>query len=118
MDKLSKQERVALVAIWKAEKGSIHEVLECHEDPKPHKNTLTSTLKNLEKKELISHRQVGNSYEYFPLVSRNAYVKNDYKNFLNNFFDNSVANLLSFIAKDKKLSEEEVEKIKDIINKK
>ncbi|MEI9810227.1 MAG: BlaI/MecI/CopY family transcriptional regulator [Bacteroidota bacterium] len=45
-------------------------MLECHEEPKPHKNTLTSTLKNLEKKELTGHRQVGNSYEYFPLVTR------------------------------------------------
>ena len=118
MDKLTKQEREAMLALWKAGQGSAVSILEQHEEPQPHKNTLTSTLKNLEKKGLVAHRQVGNSYEYFPVVSKTAYLKKYYKNFLNHFFDNSVESLLSFIARDKKISAEDIEQIKKIINKK
>ncbi len=118
MDKFTKQERAAMMAIWKAGSGSIHTIISNHEEPQPHKNTLTSTLKNLEKKELISHRQIGNTYEYYPLVSKSVYMKQYYKSFLNNFFDNSVEGLLSYIAKDKKLSKEDIDQIRNIINKK
>jgi BlaI family penicillinase repressor len=118
MDKLTPQERSAMLAVWQANGGSIHNILEHHEEPVPHKNTLTSTLKKLEKKGYIQHRQVGNAYEYSPLLTRAAYMKHNYKNFLHHFFNNSVESLLSFIAKDKKLSDEDIEQIKSIINKK
>src|SRR5215208_3195977 len=118
MDKLSKQERSAMLALWKTGSGSALKILDLHEEPQPHKNTLTSTLKNLEKKGLVQHREVGNSYEYYPAVSKTTYLKKYYKNFLNHFFDNSVESLLSFIAKDKKLSDEDIEQIKSIMNKK
>jgi BlaI family transcriptional regulator, penicillinase repressor len=118
MDKLSRQERDAMLALWKAGHGTVQDILAHHTEPLPHKNTLASTVKNLEKKGLVSHRQVGNIYEYFPMISKGAYLKTYYKNFLNHFFDNSVESLLSFIAKDKKLSQEDVEQIKQILNKK
>lgn len=118
MDKLTPQERAAMMAVWKAGRGSIHQILEQHEDPVPHKNTLNSTLKNLEKKGLVQHREVGNSYEYIPILTKSAYMKQNYKHFLHHFFDDSVESLLSFIARDKKLSAEDIEQIKSIINKK
>jgi predicted transcriptional regulator len=118
MDKLTKQERAAMLALWKSGKGSIHSILEQHEEPKPHRNTLTSTLKKLEQLKWVGHKQTGASYEYFALHSKEDYMKKNFKSMLNSFFDSSVENLLSFIAKDKKLTDEEIRKIKDIINKK
>jgi BlaI family transcriptional regulator, penicillinase repressor len=117
MNKLTIQEHAAMMALWKVKTGSIHDILKLHAEPKPHKNTLTSTLKNLIKKGLVSFRQVGNAYDYYPTLSKSAYTKFFYKNFLNQFFDNSVEGLVSFIAKDKKLSQDEIEQIQQIINK-
>ncbi|HYF29555.1 MAG TPA: BlaI/MecI/CopY family transcriptional regulator [Chitinophagaceae bacterium] len=118
MDKLTKQEREAMLAMWKTGTGTVQNILENHEKPVPHKNTLASTLKNLEKKGLVQHRQIGNLFEYTPSVTKTAYLKTYYKSFLSNFFDNSVESLLSFIAKDKKLSQEDIDQIKQILNKK
>ena len=117
MDRLTIQERAAMLALWKAGSGSVHTILSHHQEPLPHKNTLTSTLRNLEKQGLVGHRQIGNSYEYFLVVSKTAFTRQNYKQLLNHFFDNKVENLLSFIARDKKLSEEDIEQIRAIINK-
>jgi BlaI family penicillinase repressor len=117
MDKLSVQERAAMIALWKAKKGSVHDILAQHELPAPHKNTLTSTLKNLIQKELAGFKKIGNTYEYFPMVSKTAFAKKYFKNFLHHFFDNSVESLLSFIAGEKNLSADDLDKIKKIIDK-
>ena len=81
MDKLSNQERAAMLALWRADSGSIHRVLEFHDEPAPHKNTLTSTLKKLEKQGLVGHRQIGNSYEYFPTLTKKCIHETELQEF-------------------------------------
>ena len=118
MDKLTQKERAAMLAIWRAGNGTVQDIMANHESPLPHKNTLASTIKNLEKKGLVQHRQIGNLYDYYPIISKTVYLKTYYKNFLHHFFDNSVEGLLSFIARDKKLSDDDIDQINKILNKK
>ena len=50
------------------------------------------------------------------LLSKTEYRKIELKKVISGYFGDSPASLLSFIVKEEKLSQEEIEKMKDIIN--
>ena len=63
------------------------------------------------KKEFISHKQYGNTYEYFPVVSREEYAKVHFNGFLSNYFNNSFPKMAAFFARENNLSMKELEEI-------
>lgn len=111
LEKLTKQEEEAILALWNIAQGAARNVLEAHKEPAPHYNTLVSTLKNLEKKGYVSHRVVGNVHEYFPVIREEDYTKQFIEVVVENHFDNSYKDLVAFFAEDKKISAEELKEI-------
>jgi len=70
----------------------------------------------LEKKNYVGYKAYGKTYEYFPLISKADYRKDNFKTMLSGYFDNSAESLLSFMVKEQKISDEELKKIKEIID--
>ena len=118
MEKLTRQEEQAMLAIWKTAKGFVKEIMENVSGDTPHYNTLVSTIKNLEKKEYVGSRKVGNMYEYFPLVDEADYKKQFITNVVKNHFSNSYKELVSFFAEQKKISPKELKEIIEMIERK
>ena len=113
MEKLTKQEEAAMQAIWKAGKGFVKDFLEAHAAPAPPYTTLASTIKNLEKKGYVEAKKIGNVYEYTPTIEEGEYKKKFMSGFVKDYFENSYKELVTFFAKDKKISPDE---LKEIIN--
>lgn len=113
MEKLTSQEEQAMQAIWKTGEGHVKLFLENMAEPQPPYTTLASTLKNLEKKNYLTSRLVGNSYLYNPAVSEEEYKKKFLSGVVQNYFANSYKDLVNFFVEQKKLSAEE---LKEIIN--
>jgi BlaI family transcriptional regulator, penicillinase repressor len=118
MEKLTKQEEVAMIAVWKAGKGFVKDLLEHHEPPKPHYNTLSSTLKNLERKGYVKGKKYGIVIEYTPVIKEGVYKKKFMSGFVKDYFENSYKNLVTFFAKEKKISANELKEILNLIEEK
>jgi BlaI family transcriptional regulator, penicillinase repressor len=118
MQKLTRQEEQAMLAIWKTGKGFVKDFLEHFENDVPHYNTLVSTIKNLEKKQFVASRKVGNMYEYYPLIQEADYKKQFLTHVVKNHFSNSYKELVSFFAEQKKISPKELKEIIDMIERK
>lgn len=119
MEELTRTEERIMQVLWKLKKAFIKDIIETlPDDPKPPYNTISSVVRLLEKKGYISFKAYGKTYEYFPVISKSEYRRMFFKKMLTGYFDNSVENLLSFIVKDQRLSEEEIKKIKKLIEKK
>ncbi len=118
MEKLTKQEEQAMLAIWRTGGGFVKDFMDNLEDAHPHYNTLVSTSKNLEKKGYVISRKIGNMYQYTPLVEEAEYKKNFLTNVVKNHFANSYKELVSFFAEEKKISPKELKEIIDMIEKK
>jgi BlaI family transcriptional regulator, penicillinase repressor len=118
MEKLTKQEEQAMLAIWKAGRGVAKDFLEKIEGEPPHYNTLVSTIKNLEKKGFVTSRKIGNMYEYTPAVEESDYKKQFLTHVVKNHFANSYKELVSFFAEQKKISPKELREILEMIEKK
>src|SRR6476620_9358056 len=116
MEELTKAEERIMQILWKLQKAFVKDVIEeLDEEPKPPYNTISSIVRILEKKGYLSFKAYGKTYEYFPLVDKETYGKQSFQKFFSNYFDNSAANLVSFMVKEEKLSEADIEEIKKII---
>lgn len=111
MEKLTKQEEAAMQAIWKAGKGFVKDFLESHADPIPPYTTLASTIKNLEKKGFVDAKKIGNVYEYSPSIGEDEYATKFMNSFVKDYFENSYKDLVTFFAKDKKISPDDLKEI-------
>ena len=118
MEKLTRQEEEAMLAIWRTGHGFVKDFMENIQGEHPHYNTFVSTIKNLEKKGYVTSRKVGNMYQYSPVVEEADYKKQFLTSIVKNHFANSYKQLVSFFAEQKKISSKELKEIIDMIEEK
>ena len=70
MKKLTKKEEEIMNLFWDKGAMFVRELLEHYDEPKPHFNTLSTMVRNLEANGYVSHKAYGNSYQYYPVVTR------------------------------------------------
>ncbi len=114
-EKLSLQEEQAMQTIWQRNGGFVKEILDELPDPKPPYTTLASTLKNLEKKAYVQAVKYANAYRYEPLIAEEEYKKMFMKSFVSSYFRDSYKELVSFFAKDEKISADDLKEIVKMI---
>jgi len=112
---LTKAEEQIMQILWQIEKGFVNDIVECLHDPKPAYNTVSTIVRILEKKGFVSHIAYGKTHEYFPLITREEYTKNFVGSVVENYFQNSFRQLVSFFAHENQLSISELEEIKTLM---
>jgi len=115
MKELTRAEEQIMQILWKLEKGFVKDIIERLPEPKPAYNTVSTIVRILEKKGIVSHVAYGKTHEYFPLISKDQYRKIYLRNFVNRYFGNSFHDLVSFFAQDKRMSIVELEKIREML---
>lgn len=113
MKKLTNKEEEVLKILWKLKKAFVKDVLKEFTEEKPHYNTLSTMIRNLEEKGYVAHEAYGNTHQYYPIVSKEFYRKNFMSRAMEDYFNNSYKNLVSFFAAEEKIS---VAELKEIIN--
>ncbi|GAB3273495.1 BlaI/MecI/CopY family transcriptional regulator [Larkinella harenae] len=116
MEALTKAEEKVMQILWGIRKGFVKDVIDAMPDPKPPYNTISSLIRILEKKGFVEHKAYGKNHEYFPAVSKLAYRKFTFKNFLANYFEGAPENVVSFMVKEEKLSPEEVQRMMELLD--
>jgi predicted transcriptional regulator len=115
MKELTKAEEQVMQVVWKIKKGFINDILEHFPEPKPAYNTVSTIVRILEKKGFIAHKAFGKTHEYYAAVAKESYKKDLIGGLLKNYFDNSVKQMVSFFAKDKSLTVNEIDEIIKLI---
>lgn len=117
MIKLSKSEEQLMEYIWQREKAFMKELIEMFPDPKPANTTVATLLKRMTDKGVISYTQYGNSREYHPLIKKADYFSKHVNGIIKNYFGNSVTQFASFFTKETNLTKQQLEELKQIIDK-
>jgi len=111
MKKLTRKEEEVMKILWKLEKAFVKDIVDQYDDPKPHYNTVSSLVRLLQDKGIVGFTQYGNTYEYFPLMTKEEYRKTFMKQVVNDYFDNSYKSAVAFFVKEKGLSPAELEEL-------
>ena len=118
MEKLTPQEEELMLIIWQQGKGFIKNFLQEMKKPHPPYTTVASIAKNLERKGYISSKLYGNTHEYTPLICENDYKAKFMSNVVQNYFENSYKEMVSFFVEKQKISAEELQEIIKLIEQK
>lgn len=118
MQKLTNKEEEVMHILWKLEKAFVKEIMAEIKEDQPHYNTLSTIVRILEEKGFVSHTAFGNSHQYYPIVAIEDYRKRFMTTAIDNYFDSSYKNLVSFFAEEEKISADELREILDMIEKK
>jgi len=108
---LTKAEEQVMQHLWSMGEGLVKDIRDCFDEPSPVRNTISTVIRILEKKDFVAHKTYGNVNVYYPLVSKNEYSGNQLLSLMNNYFDNSFPALTSFFVREKDLSLTDFEQI-------
>jgi BlaI family penicillinase repressor len=115
MQKLTNKEEEIMHILWKLKKAFVKEVMAEITEEQPHYNTLSTIIRNLEEKGYVDHNAFGNTHQYYPIVAIEDYRKEFMNTAIENYFNNSYKNMVSFFAEEDKISAEELREILEII---
>lgn len=118
MQKLTNKEEEIMHILWKLKKAFIKEVMAEITEEQPHYNTLSTIVRNLEEKGFVAHNAFGNTHQYYPIVSLEEYRKRFINTAIDNYFNSSYKNMVSFFAKEEKISAAELREILAMIENK
>ncbi len=117
MKKLTRKEEEIMNLFWDKGAMFVRELLELYEEPKPHFNTLSTMVRTLEANGFVGHKAYGNSYQYFPVVTREEYAGNTFTGIISNYFNNSYLSAVSSLVKEEKITVEELKELIEQIEK-
>ncbi len=80
--------------------------------------TIHTLISRLEKKGAITHQKDGRLYIYSPVIKKEDYINMESKSFINRFFNGAVNKMVMNFIENDILSSEEIEELKNMLNKK
>ena len=111
MKKLTNKEKEIMELYWQHGPMFVRELQEHYAEPRPHFNTLSTMVRLLEKNGFLGHKQFGNTYQYYPLVTEKEYGRSSLAGVIRNYFDNSDLSAVSSFVKEEKISVDELKQL-------
>lgn len=82
-----------------------------------HPSTVKTMINRLLKKKALRFEEQNRKYHYYPAVDKKHFYREKTQSFLNRFFEGGVTPLVSFFNSQNKISEQEIEELKELIRK-
>ncbi|TPN87346.1 BlaI/MecI/CopY family transcriptional regulator [Aquimarina algicola] len=111
MKQLTKAEEEVMQWLWQLREANVASIIDKMPKPKPAYNTISTIIRILENKKFVTHRKEGKGYIYFPLVTKEEYSNQSLTKLIDNYFNGSFTNMVSFFAKRNDMSIQEFENI-------
>lgn len=118
MQKLTNKEEEIMHILWKLERAFVKDVMIEMDTDAPHYNTLSTIIRNLEEKGYVDHTAYGKTHQYFPIIPKEDYKKRFMSTAIDNYFNSSYKNVVSFFAQEEKISVDELKEIISLIENK
>ncbi|MDD2285746.1 MAG: BlaI/MecI/CopY family transcriptional regulator [Paludibacter sp.] len=112
--KLTNREEQIMNYLWVNGKSFVKDIISSFDNPKPHYNTISTIVRNLEQKGYINHEDFGSTFRYFTTVSKEEFVKNNVRQQVKKYFNNSYTALISSLVESDDLSIEEIKELIDL----
>ena len=118
MKKLTRKEEELMKILWQIKEGFVKDITENYHEPVPHYNTISSLVRLLEEKGYVDHKAYGNTHQYFPIISKQAYRKTFIKDVVKDYFDNSYKQTVSLFIEEENLSKDDLDELIELIKNK
>lgn len=114
MKDLTRAEEEVMQVLWDLNRAFVREIRD-RLPGEPAYNTVSTIVRILQDKGLVSHQKLGKSHQYYPLVSREEYSQHKMQGLVRGYFDGSYSKLVSFFVGREELDTKELDAILKII---
>ena len=111
IEKMTQQEEEIMRYVWLLGRCTVKDVVTEMPEPQPPYTTVASVINNLKRKGYVKAARKGNGYEYVPTVKEATYKQSFMSGFVHDYFKNSFQEMVSFFAKEDKITPEELKEI-------
>lgn len=115
---LTEKESVIMNMLWSGGPLFVREMLERYPEPRPHFNTVATTVRILEEKGYVAHEVLGGSHRFYAVADKNDFRDRSLAEVVRNYFDNSYKSAVSALVEEEKISVDELREIIDLIESK
>jgi predicted transcriptional regulator len=113
---LTEAELRLMKILWRRGESAVTDLVEAlPEGEQLAYNSVLTTIRILEQKGYVEHRQEGRAFVYWPCVQENEASSSEVRNVLNRFFGNSREKLVLSLLDDEGISAEELARLRDAI---
>ncbi len=102
--------------LWKLREAVVRDIIKELGPPEPKYTTISSVVRILVEKGFAGYKSFGRTHVYHPIISKEEYKRFAFKQFMQDYFDDSYKNVVSFIVHDEALSKDEVDDIQSLID--
>jgi BlaI family transcriptional regulator, penicillinase repressor len=113
---LTKAEEQIMQVLWELKEAFIKDIIEKLPKPKPAYNTVSTIVRILEKKKIVGYKAFGKTHQYYPLISKEAYTKQQTSGLLQNYFDGSIHKIVSHFSKHQMIDVKELDATIELLN--
>ena len=113
--RLTPRELDLMAVLWDRGPCTVAEVREAIEDDLAYTTVLT-ILRVMEEKEYVSHTAEGKAHRYLPLIERSKAGASAVRRVTRRLFKDSPELLLTHLVEDERLTEEEIRRMRDLLN--
>lgn len=115
---LTEKEAELMNILWENGPLFVREILERYPEPKPHFNTIATTVRILEGKGYVGHEVFGSSHRFYAIADRSEFRSKSLTDVIRNYFGNSYKIAVSSLIEEEKISIDEVKEILNFIENK
>ena len=115
---LGRVQLLIMQVLWDRERATAREITDAisKNEPIAH-STVQTLLRGLEEKSAVDHEAQGRTFIFFPLVKEEEFKNSATRNLVERVFGGNAATLMAHLLNDKKVSREELDEIRKLINK-
>ena len=112
---LTEKELEIMRMLWDKGNLFVRQMVELYPEPKPHQNTVSTTVRILEEKGYVAHNTVSGSFCYYATVPMEQFRERSFAEIVSNYFNNSYRNAVSALVEEEKITLVELREIIKII---
>ncbi len=113
---LTEAELRLMKILWRRGESAVNDLVAAMPEDEPLAyNSVLTTVRILEQKGYVEHRQEGRAFVYRPCVAEQEAGRSEVRHVLGRFFGNSRERLLLSLLGDEEISPEELQRLKDAI---
>ncbi|MDE7153414.1 MAG: BlaI/MecI/CopY family transcriptional regulator [Muribaculaceae bacterium] len=117
-NRLTEKEAYIMNLLWEHGPMFVRQMLEHYPDPRPHFNTVSTTVRILEDKGYVEHEAVGSSYRYKAVAVPDDFRERSLAEVVRSYFNNSYKLAVSALVEEEKISVEELRELIDMVESK
>lgn len=108
---LTEKEAQIMRLLWSHGKMTVKEMLPHYDEPRPHYNTVATTVRILEDKGYVGHEVDGAVHRFFALADIDDFRRRSLSSLIRDYFDNSCRGVVSALVEDERISVDELREI-------